>query len=333
MGEGAIVLDPRARPGLTVDGGATLQVDGAVIDNSRASGLDQFDEWLDTGYQQYNCEVSNNSTLRARYLQSVGGVNRVENIESFVPGGPHPLFAGARIAPDPLADLPIPDESNGVDLTLRGEIKVGQADPKPTTLEPGIYDDIDITQGAEVIFNPGIYVFRPTKPNQGLRINGDCTVTGNGVMFYATGSNYLDNGAGYWDVVDGAVELDYNTDALPPPPDPQFNSVRFATIDINATGASIVFTGLQDPSSPFDNLLFFQRRRNENAVQIQGVAGEEVLLGGGIYAKWARFKIAGDGRYDAQFVVGSMQVTGQGTVTLAGSGNSFGLAYQVFLVE
>jgi hypothetical protein len=327
------VLDPRARPGLTVDGGATLEVDGAVIDNSRASGYDQYDAWLDTGYQQYAVEVSNNSTLRARYLQVVGGANDVANIENFVAGGPNPLYAGAQIAPDPLAHLPIPDGTNGADLTLRGEVTVGQSDPKPTYLDPGVYDDIAITQGADVILNPGIYILRPTKPNQGLRVNGDATVVGNGVMFYATGSNYLDNGAGYWDTLDGAVELDYGTDSLPPPPDPNFSTVRFATVDINATAASVHLTGLQDPNSPFDQLLFFQRRRNENTVQIQGVAGSDVTLGGGIYAKWAKFKLAGEGRYDAQFVVGSMQVTGQAIVTIHASGNNLGLANQVYLVE
>jgi hypothetical protein len=168
-----------------------------------------------------------------------------------------------------------------------------------------------------VIFDPGIYLLVPDKPNQGLRINGSVDVTGSGVMFYAGSSNYLDNGPGYYDIQDGPVELDYSTDALPPPPDPQFQSLDWATIDINANDANITFTGLVDPSGPFDDLLFFQRRRNEKQVQLQGNAGSNVILEGGIYAKWARWKLAGESSYNAQFVVGSMQVTGQAVVTIS----------------
>src|SRR5262245_37075204 len=44
-GEGAIVLDPRAKPGLSITGGATLKVDGAVLINARGAGYDQDNAW------------------------------------------------------------------------------------------------------------------------------------------------------------------------------------------------------------------------------------------------------------------------------------------------
>jgi hypothetical protein len=208
------------------------------------------------------------------------------------------------------------------------------------TFNPGIYEDIQINNGSTVTFNPGVYIFSPTKANQGLRINGDPTVTGNGVMFYMTGSNYLDNGGGHWDslddaqaALDGPLPPTNGADRLPSPPDPQFNKVNFATIDINTTGGTVRLSGLQDANSPFNDLLFFQRRRNDSGANIQGNAGQNVFLAGTIYAKWARFKVAGGGRYDARFVVGSMQVAGSANVTINDTGKNFGLASKVFLVE
>ena len=76
-------------------------------------------------------------------------------------------------------------DSDPVITLLRDEVR---------TFSPGVYEDIFISGGAVVEFQPGIYIFAPTKPQQGLRINGDPTVTGLEVMFYFTGTNYLDGG-------------------------------------------------------------------------------------------------------------------------------------------
>jgi hypothetical protein len=336
QGEGAIVLDPTRRPGLSVSGGGTLRVDGAVLVNSRHPGYDQYHTWLG-GNPGHAAKASNNSTVYARYIQVAGGVDWVDNFHNIDPSGPHPLFAGAPIQRDPLRDLPVPDGSNGADLTPRGAVEVNNNSVKPFYLSPGIYDDILITQGAEAIFNPGIYILRPNKPNKGLRINGSATVTGSGVMFYVTGSNYLNNGAGYYDALDDALN-DQLDGPLPPTPgslgsSPDPGKVDFAAIDINATSARVTLTGINDTSSQFHDILFFQRRRNMNAARIQGNAGKNVTLGGAIYAKWANFTLSGGGRYDATFVVGSMDISGQGTVTINGTGRNFGVANQVFLVE
>jgi hypothetical protein len=287
---------------------------------------------METGYKQFACEAVSNAVCAASYIQIVGGVNRPENFENSQPGGPNPLFTGADFVPDPLSELPVPNESNGVVLTNHGEVKLDQSSG-PTTLEPGIYHDIQLTNGANVVFSPGIYVLSPRKPNQGLRMNGEVQVLADGVMFYVTGSNYLDAGAGYYDTLDGPVELDLSTEQLPPPPDPWFKHVRMATVDINVASAHVVLGGLQDEDSPFHQMLFFQRRRNENRLSIQGKSGDDVTLGGRLYAKWADFKLAGHGRYDAQFVVGSMSVSGGADVVLRSSGGNWGVARQVFLVE
>ena len=85
-------------------------------------------------------------------------------------------------------------------------------------------------------------------------------------------------------------------------------------------------------SSPFNGILFYQRRRNV-AVPILTGNGTDVKLTGTIYAKWANFDLSGQGTYNAQFVVGSLQLSGNGLVTIHATGKNFGTANLVFLVE
>ena len=86
------------------------------------------------------------------------------------------------------------------------------------------------------------------------------------------------------------------------------------------------------PSDAFNGMLFYQRRGSEETVKITGNAALGTLEGT-IYAKWALFDIAGQGTYDAQFVVGRIKVSGQGNVTILSAGGGRGRANQVFLVE
>ena len=79
-------------------------------------------------------------------------------------------------------------------------------------------------------------------------------------------------------------------------------------------------------------MLFFQRRRNAEKTTIVGNSAEG-YLSGTIYAKWAPFEISGQGAYNAQLLVGSIDVTGQGDVTVLAAGGNKGKANQVFLVE
>ena len=60
---------------------------------------------------------------------------------------------------------------------------------------------------------------------------------------------------------------------------------------------------------------------------------DQGLLEGTLYAKWGHTKISGQGTYDAQFIVGSMAIDGQGDVTILFVGGKKGKAPQVFLVE
>lgn len=336
-GEGAIVLDPAASPGITITGGATLNVDGSVIVNSQGAGVDQYGVSVDWGQKKYGASTSNNSTVKARLVQIRGGVDTPDNFLNYDPAGANPIYARSGLSPDPLRVLPIPTNKNGVITTNYGAVSINTKQ----TLNPGIYSDIRISNGGNVTFNPGIYVLSPTKANQGLVITGSPVISGKGVMFYLTGSTYYDatkKAYGYWDQLDD-TQNSYLDGPLPPTngasigtaPDP--GKVTYASLTINATAATVTFTGLANSGSPFNNVLFYQRRRNSTAASIAGNAGPNVTLGGTIYGKWANFSVSGQGKYDAQFIVGSMNISGGANVTIHASGKNYGLANQVFLTE
>jgi hypothetical protein len=156
-------------------------------------------------------------------------------------------------------------------------------------------------------------------------------------MFYVTGNNY--------DPVTGAPD---NTDPVDPlnqfrPPsasaqtDVHYGAVTLTASvtlsPINTSNANLNYSAQQRAQlQPFDGMLFYQRRKDPVAVTIQGNSSEGNMTGS-MYAKWSQFQIAGSGTYDAQFIVGSIDVSGNGTVTIAFRGSGIGKAPQVFLVQ
>ena len=82
----------------------------------------------------------------------------------------------------------------------------------------------------------------------------------------------------------------------------------------------------------FNGMLFYQRRWNTEIMQIEGNSSTGDLTGT-LYSKWGQVKITGQGTYDAQFVVGEMDISGLGDVTLVYDGDSVGKAPKIFLVE
>ncbi|HUT14607.1 MAG TPA: TadE family protein [Thermoguttaceae bacterium] len=345
-GAGVCVLDPNARPGLDVGGGGILNVRGLVIDNSEGGGLDENGDPVDNGNKQVAASVSNNALLRATEIRVVGGVNNPDNFQNYDPGDPtNVLHCNQLPVPDPLLYLPTPTVDNGVDSTFRGapqasntNLKLGDqnadavepmnyidtSDPANhvMVLHPGIYQSISVT-GGNVRFEPGIYVLRPAaNTTNTLKITGG-NVEAQGIMFYNTGDNY-DPQTGLPDAAD------YDQ------PPPAADGANFGAVTINA---AMQFAPIDTEQyfydrdvSAFDGMLFYQRRRNTATADIQGNS-EEGDLSGTMYAKWARFKLAGQGTYDAQFFVGSLEVTGLGDVTLSYVGEKKGKAPQVFLVE
>jgi Flp pilus assembly protein TadG len=377
-GEGAIVLDPTAQPGLTIQGGAGLIVNGSVVVNSEGPGLDQYGNNVNPFNISGQPAITsgNNATIKLQYLQVDGGVDSttLAIVQPYSTGGPNPLFAGqGTVEPDPLASIPAPQNSNTPSIPATAWTTVN---PNPTTsggvttypsgvytnsitlnagvtavFNPGVYADIKITNTANATFNPGVYIMAPTNNNQGLSITGSGTVTGgtatNGVMFYFTSSDYYNSttpsSSGAYDAADSVMRQTTPSSTNAPSTSNlptvggvvESSSLNWASLTINASGPVNLYP-LVDTNSPanFNGILFYQRPRNTSAASIQGGGStNNVNLAGTIYARWAQFKMAGGGLYNAQFVVGSFNLSGQATLTINGNGKNRGLANEVFLVE
>src|SRR5690606_34100503 len=130
--------------------------------------------------------------------------------------GGNVLRARQLLHSDTLLFLPPPTTASGVPAVFPGpngqtfsspqhvSVTVGKGDA--VTFAPGIYGSITISgEGpGTVIFHPGIYVLLGGQgdPAYALRLETGAAVTGEGVLFYNTGSNY-DWGTGLPDADDG----------------------------------------------------------------------------------------------------------------------------------
>jgi len=192
----------------------------------------------------------------------------------------------------------------------------------PVTLQPGVYDWIQIVSGV-ADFQPGVYVVRGTNPitQRALDIVGG-QVNAQGVMFYITDSTDYTPASGAPDINDGA-----STAPLPN----SNNSPPCTFINIGLVGSSM--SGLNSPSSPFHNMLIYQRRHDRRPI----VLLQENLLGPGqmtgtVYSKWGHLVLAGQGSYDARFVVGTLRFFALVDMQVSPS-NLLPPAEDVFLVE
>jgi Flp pilus assembly protein TadG len=321
-GEGAIVLNPNAVPGIEFKGNnSQLIVQGSVVVNSEGGGFDQFGNTVTTladgssPLSGVDAVVTHATpSIIATDIQVVGGVDTLNNFKEYdsafnPPYDPSntqsPVHALSPVASDPLLSLPTPNSSNNSAYTTVWANE--NADP----LQPGIYSSITIN-GSKT-FSPGIYVIE----GGNLSIRGSGTVTGSGVMFYFT-SNGFNAASGLPDSNDGSTV-------------PTGGGAGGGTL-VMSGNPTVTFTPISDASSPFYGVLFYQRRLNTASPTLTG-NGSSVNVSGTIYAKWAQFQLAGIGTYNAQFIVGSLQLSGNGSVTINGAGKNFGKANLVYLVE
>ena len=354
VGADVIILDP-TKPGLSVQGtNASLAVNSGILVASMLNGVTTIPVQpgiLTKGPQNAASAGGTQAVapVTAPLMRVSGGVDSITNFDNnpAYNAGPPPsggvlkLDAGTADPPfDPLINLATPTTANGVNnkqmdldpqknkvvgVLVQGNNALGVFSPNTqdpitgaVTLNPGIYSDIRINAGANVTFNPGIYVLRPTGNNQGLAINSG-TVTGNGVMFYVTGSDY-NASTGAPDNLDNAGA----TNSVPVTPNPA-NNTKFA---------SVSFAGNPNVNlSPatFDNepMLFYQRRWNTSTVDIRS----SPLLNGIVYAQWANFSLAGNGTYNFAIVVGTMSVNGLAVVNVPPNAGFTVQQHKVYLVE
>jgi Flp pilus assembly protein TadG len=210
------VLNPSAQNAFQATNGSTVVLSGCglAVDSTNSDAM----------------TVNGGSSVSASAIAVAGGAV-VNNGGTTTPAP----TTGVAAAADPLASLPAPPV---------GACNFNNYSPGygHWTLNPGVYcGGIDISNGATATFNPGIYIIN----GGALSLTGGTSGSGNGVMFYLTGTN-----ASY-----GSVTI--------------------------SNGAS--FTLSAETSGPYMGILFFQNRSITSAVNATFSGGVAMQLTGTLY--------------------------------------------------
>jgi len=291
--------------GLEVLGLGQLQVNGAVLDNNQWGGVDQNGNQVGQSagppYGAACMPLISLTSLLARNIRVVGGVDNQANYGNFTAGQPSPLRCNQLPVPDPFANLPAPTvavDPVNVSATTYGGVQVASVPliGAPTVLNPGVYDWIQVVSGSAV-FNPGVYIIRSVNPQTNLSLQVVAgTVTANGVMFYITTTTTYTPLSGAPDSSDG------NT--VPPAP----GAMQLIPSVVIASLAGSSYRALNDPASPFNNLLIYQRRVDRRPIVL---ADQQLLLAGTlqgtVYGKYSQIVFAANGSFDMSLVGGSIR--------------------------
>ena len=160
--------------------------------------------------------------------------------------------------------------------TLQGSVNC--AGSTTMTIPPGIYPGITAGASCTLTMQPGIYILK----GGGLQVSGAARVNGNGVFIYNAGSNFPSTGGTF-----GPISL---------------------------TGSGILDLTPQT-TGPYAGLLFFQSRDNTRPLTVSGAAALSGLQGT-VYGVQMEVDISGSGTLPAQFIVGSVTITGGGSITV-----------------
>lgn len=299
---------PALLGGVEVLGLGSVEVHGAVLVNNEWGGEDEYG--LPAGVnvplkKAVTCTpIVGLTKFRTEDMRIVGGVSNYKHFGTLDPSASTPFKANRLPVPDPLKDLQPPTISldpTNVSATMRGGrtiIGIPIIGPK-ITLYPGVYEWIDVVSG-RVEFRPGVYIIRGKSPITQIPLKVLAgQVEANGVMFYITdNSGYDPSGSTFPDSSDGEND---------PPHQDLGNLLPSALINIGLLGSD--FHPLNDPASPYHDMLIFQRRHDRRPI----VLVQEALLGNGqfggtTYTKWGHVLLAGIGDYDARFVCGTMRM-------------------------
>lgn len=198
------------------------------------------------------------------------------------------LYEHAPRIQDPLAYLPEPTWDPSDD---RGRFNVSGG---THTVSPGYYSGGFSITGGDITLEPGIYILDGT----GLNISGNTNFTAEGVMFYITGTGYVDlTGSGNIRIT---------------PPDPDEHSFEGA--------------------GTYEYISIFQARDNTNEARIIGTSlmdlsgtlyfsGNDVALGG-----------TGDG-FGNQLIADTIEIAGTGDITIMYEGSFPAPGNEVFIVQ
>jgi hypothetical protein len=83
--------------------------------------------------------------------------------------------------------------------------------------------------------------------------------------------------------------------------------VPSAIVDVGLLNSQ--FSGIDDPGSPFDGILIYQRRNDRRPILIvqQGLLGSS-SMSGNVYAKWAHVVLTANGTLHSAIACGSLRV-------------------------
>lgn len=307
-----MMLDPTARPGFYSDGSAFLKVNGSVYINSNGGGMTQAGQPINNGNTGSAISTSGGAKLIASNIQSVGGISAApgSGVQNYS-GSSNPLTTGVTPAVDPLLNLPTPTTANGAVSTKYPAVNL--AGVATATLSPGVYPSINIQGSAKVTMNPGIYIIT----GGGLNVGNSGVLSGTGVMIYNTGSDF-----------NVSTGLPDSGDLSQSPP--ASSSTTFGSLNLAGSGV-INLTPINNSSSAFNGMGFYQRRLNTQPYIQSGYT--TAPFKGTIYAKWSQVQLNGSASYSAQFVVGSVRITGGTSITVDATGQPLAKVSQVFLVE
>jgi hypothetical protein len=259
------VLNPTANVALSVAGGASITIPGGVVvDSSSASAI----------------SLTGKSQLSASVIDVLGGV------KTGTGSSVNPAPATGVSIPDPLAALTSPSPAG---MNNYGSISLTKGSQ---TINPGVYSQIKVSNGASLTLNPGLYIIE----GGGLTVTGSASISSSGVMIYNAGSNYPSSGG------------------------------KFGGITFSSTGT----ISLSAPTSgPYAGVLIFQSRENTLALSLSGNALSG--MSGTIYAPSALLSLTGSAQLQQGLVVGMLSVSGPIALTqiAAGSdgwGDSSGIA-------
>lgn len=342
LGEVSIAPTPALIGGLEVEGLGRLRVDGSILVNTRWGGEDERGQPAgDAAGPPYaiSCmPLLPTTRVTARDIRVVGGVDNRNYYRAFQNGDLLPLQANRLPVPDPFRNLPTPsvlsDPGNTSSTVhspanaVRIAVSVPQANQlvtgliaqlspllqgllqplvapltdliTPKTMQPGVYNSITVLAPVGgVRFEPGIYVIRGVSPATNLPLCIVGPVEAEGVLFYIT------NNAGF-SIANGSPDASDVSDTSPPN---QLPTTLFSAVVIPLLPTARI-SGLDDPASPFNGMLIYQRRLDRRPILLEA----QQLLGGGrlsgtIYSKWGHVLFVGGlGTYDLRFVCGTLRV-------------------------
>ncbi|MBI1324651.1 hypothetical protein GC170_15895 [bacterium] len=331
--ESIVALDPCGNPGIGMSGNSVLRIQGGILTNSGRAGIDQYGQTVNLGLSGNAVSFDGTAALQVMALSVRGGVSGLGNISNYVEGAPSPLRANIRrVLADPLASLPIPSPSNTPSITNWSSKKSSRDD---TEIGPGIYSDISNQPNNTLRLKPGVYIISPQKKGDGLNIQG--SIIGDNVMFYITSNNFIGHN---YDALDGpvnptvAIPVSESDCSLPPNLTGESNPI-YGVVNITSNDQTVQLTGIKDPASPYNNMLFFQRRRNQETVNINPRGLTPSLFHGIIYAKWAPLFIGSNGvvSFNNPVAVGSFMLGGGGQMLITTNDVGWSLLKTANLVE